>query len=547
MLQLLASKKKILFLIFVLALGVRLFRLGSFPMGAHVDEVKVGWNALSIMETGKDDRGNSLSLYYNSFGDFRPTGIFYLTIPSILLFGRNEFAIRFPTALFGALTIFPIFLLTYLFTKRIKIALFSSFFLAILPWHINLSRATSEGIISLFLALTGIALFTQGIEKSARKYLLAGTITILSSYFFYHSVRLLAPILLLTIAFFYLQSIRKNDFLKWTLISVFSLFLLTGIFLLNKDSRGRFSQVSIFNDLQVRYELDKSPFEEGPNKVFIARLFHNKPSVYIRRFINEYANYFSPNFLIGYEGKPFRYATSAVGILTYIEIVFFIAGLVLIAQKRTSVLPLLLLFIAPLPAALTTEDAPNLHRAIFMIPFVAIIEAYGWSLITSFKGVYRKLPYFLTFLLVANFIFYLHMYYSHTHFGKPVYRNIGAKELAIAIRNVQGNYDKIILTNIPDDPYPWIAFFTNRNPADFNKEAEKREKGNWSYENFVFTGLRCPSRDAFEKPDVKRLLVVDAEGCEFESNLKLRKDVKILSQIKRPDDAVVYTLWEKTE
>ncbi|WP_373480882.1 hypothetical protein, partial [Geminocystis sp.] len=69
-------------------------------------------------------------------------------------------------------------------------------------------------------------------------------------------------------------------------------------------------QVSIFNDLGIRDELDRLPFEEGPDKVFIARLFHNKVVLYSTRFINEYVNYLSPKFFLSFgEAKPARYAT----------------------------------------------------------------------------------------------------------------------------------------------------------------------------------------------------------------------------------------------
>src|SRR3990167_9692939 len=109
-------KTKLLILIFLLALFLRTYRLSTFPFGFHADEVRVGWNAYSILKTGLDDRGNKLALYYNTFGDFRPTGIFYLTVPSITIFGINEFAVRFPSAFFGALTVFPL----YLFVKELN-------------------------------------------------------------------------------------------------------------------------------------------------------------------------------------------------------------------------------------------------------------------------------------------------------------------------------------------------------------------------------------------------------------------------------------------
>src|SRR5258708_39049899 len=117
-----AKIPKLLILIFIPALFLRLFRLDTFPLGFHVDEAKVAWESLSILKTARDDHGNFLALYYNSFGDYRPTGIFYTTIPSLIIFGKSNFAVRFSSALFGALTIFPIYYLTLTTTKKKRIA-----------------------------------------------------------------------------------------------------------------------------------------------------------------------------------------------------------------------------------------------------------------------------------------------------------------------------------------------------------------------------------------------------------------------------------------
>lgn len=515
--------KSPLFWIFILAFVLRIYKLGSFPVGFHVDEAKVGWNALSILKTGRDDKGNLLSLYYNTFGDFRPTGIFYATIPSIILFGRNEFAVRFPAALLGALTIFPLYLLVLEINKdkNKKVALVATILLALSPWHISVSRATSEVVISMFIALWGIYYFLKGIDTKERKHFILSVLLIVLSYFFYHSIRVLAPLFLFAIILY------KKAFYKKAVISLFVISFVTLLLLLNREARGRFSQVSIFSDLDVQYELSRMPFEEGPGKVFIARMFHNKPLVYARRFVNEYTKYFSSNFFLdSTTPKPARYQTVGIGLLTYIELALLIFGLIGIAQKKFSFLPLLLLLLAPFAAALTTEDSPNLHRALLMLPMFVIIEAYGFKFLEELK-IKSELIYLL---LCLNFIFFLHMYFVHNKVHLPLYRNVGAKELAIYLSKVQDNYDKIILTNIPDSPYPWISFFTGKSPD----------------QKFIVSGQRCPSRDAFEKPDVKRLLVVDAEGCATESNLKQRSDVKLINVIKRTDETEVYNIWSLT-
>jgi len=543
------KQKKYLILIFFLALFVRVWKLGTFPFGFHADEVRVGWNAYSILKTGMDDRGNILSLYYNTFGDFRPTGIFYLTIPSIVLFGASEFAVRFPSALLGALTIIPLYFLSRELTKNKNVSFLASFLLALSPWHISVSRATSEVAISMFITLCGLYLFVKALEGKDKKEFIKATLVLSLSYFFYHSVRVLTPLFVFAIAGYKFKNLKVN-IRKLAIFSFAFLSVLTLLLASNKEARGRFNQVSIFSDLDVQYELTRMPFEEGPNRVFIARMFHNKVLVYSRRFVNEYTKYFSSNFFLDSKvGSPARYQTIGIGVITYMELLFLVGGLIYLARKKKiNYLPLILLLLAPFPAALTTEDSPNLHRALFMIPFISIIGAYGITWFASlYKKYSKKIMYVGIGLLLINFIFFLHMYFVHAKVHMPLYRNVGAKELAIKLGTIQDNYDKIIVTNIPDDPYPWIAYFTKKDPKTFNIDAIERKEGVWTHENYLFTGQRCPSRDAFKVPEVDRLLVVDAEGCATESNLVNRADVKIIDRILRPDESEVYILWERIQ
>ncbi|OGY08004.1 MAG: hypothetical protein A2782_01970 [Candidatus Blackburnbacteria bacterium RIFCSPHIGHO2_01_FULL_43_15b] len=569
------KKHKWIILIFLLALFFRTWKLAELPSGFHVDEVKVGWNAYSILKTGADDWGHRFPLYYNTFGDFRPTGYFYLTIPSILIFGLNEFAVRFPGALFGSLTIIIVYLLvrelsgSNRFTTH-HISLFAAIMLAFSPWHISLSRATSEGITALFFALTGLLLLCRSVrlakgseQQSKVRHignLILSILFFLASYFLYHSARLLVPLFaLLTIVYFLWPEFSKSKSKKvsyldhlpggtdsppgvYPLIVCLLLFLTTLLFSLDPSARGRFNQVSIFKDLDVQYELDKMPFEEGPGHVFKARLFHNKPSVYARRFVNEYAQYISSKFfLVPKEAKPARYMTVGMGVLTYVEFFLLLAGLAAIAQKKsyTSLLPLGLLLLAPLPAALTTEDSPNLHRALFMVPFLALVEAYGAYYLLRINSRFSVRTLVSTAFL-ANFVFFFHQYFVHNPVNAPLHRNAGAQELASKISQVQTNYDKIIFTEIPDSPYPWIAFSGKFDPAIFNSAAKIRDKGIWGYKNYVFASQRCPSRDAFN--DLGKILVVDADACETGNS---PNGAHVLDQIKRPDGTVVYTLWAR--
>ena len=521
--------------IFLCALFIRTYRLGEIPSGFHVDEVKVGWNAYSILKTGKDDWGKAWQLHYNSFGDFRPTGYFYLTIPSITIFGLNEFAVRFPSAFFGALTAVPLFYFVNLLAKNKNVSYLSSLLLAFSPWHITLSRATSEGIVSVFFVIIGIYFFFVSLTKSRKTYFISSSFFLVSSYFFHHSARLLTPLFILIIFIFNPKvSFKISSVKKWSLFLIIGLFVLTATFASNKEARGRLSQVSIFNDLGIRHLRDKLPFEEGQNKVFTARAFHNKLVLWGTRFVDEYSQYFSAKFLLSSgEAKPSRYNTVGNGVLTYAEFLFLIVGLIYIAKNKFSYLPFLLLLIAPFPAAMTTEDSPNLHRSILMIPFIATICAFG------LYKVNRSLGFIL---LTLNFIYFSHMYLVHNRVHEPIplSRNVGVKEAIFAIDSLRKNYDLIYVTDIPDDIYPWYAFYTKQNPQVFNEKAKERDKGEWEFENIVFGKIKCPSRDVKPEISAQKTLLIDAEGCNTDPE---KTSLKKILEIKRPEGGIPYTFW----
>lgn len=539
---------KPILLIFLLALTLRLYGISETPSGFHVDEAKAGWNAVSLLKTGQDDWGNTLPLHYNSFGDFRPTGYFYLIIPSILLFGQNEFAVRFPSALLGALSIILLYYLCLAISENAKkTAYFSSLLLALSPWHISLSRASSEGIVSLFFALGGILFLILAIRgKSQKLFVLVSFLAFLLSCFFYHVPRLLNPVLA-TVTLIYYFRLSKAKYLtnRILFILIILLAIITIAFSLNKEARGRFSQVSIFSDLTIKYEQDKLPFEEGHSSVLTARIFHNKAVLYSMRFINEYTQYFSAKFfLVPFEAKPNRYSTVGNGLVTYIEFFLIILGLISIARGKSSSLPLLLLLVAPIPAALTTEDAPNLHRSLFMVPFLSIIAGSGITFLSDLKWNHAK--YGITVLLILlslNFIYFAHMYFIHNYQRPQIApnRNVGAKELALKL-NEPETYDKILITNIPDSLYPWYAFFNKINPESFNKIAAQRGENPWVYKNIYFSSQRCPSRDAFKKNN-DNILAIDAEGCETEA--KYGANIEVLGRIARGDESYPYILWHR--
>ncbi|MEK7513906.1 MAG: hypothetical protein AAB580_03370, partial [Patescibacteria group bacterium] len=139
-------KTKIFLIIIVLLAAIlRFYKLGQVPSGFVNDEAAIGYNAYSLLKTGKDEFNVSWPVIFRSFGEGKLPVYIYLTIPSVAVFGLNEFSVRFPSALFGVLTVLVVS----------RWSLLAALVLATLPWHIHFSRAAFEANLALFFLTFG--------------------------------------------------------------------------------------------------------------------------------------------------------------------------------------------------------------------------------------------------------------------------------------------------------------------------------------------------------------------------------------------------------
>ncbi len=193
-------KKIILISILTLAAFLRLYNLGSFP-ALNADEAAIGYNAYSLLETGKDEHGNSWPVHFQSFNDYKPGGYFYFVLPFVKLLGLNEWAVRLPSALFGIITVLLVYLLVKELFKDEAFALTSSFFLAISPWHIHFSRGGWEVNTATFLITLGFWLFIKSVKKP--KFLILSSLFFVLSLYTYHAARIITPLLVIGLMLVY--------------------------------------------------------------------------------------------------------------------------------------------------------------------------------------------------------------------------------------------------------------------------------------------------------------------------------------------------------
>src|SRR3989304_1104095 len=117
------TSKKILVAILALALFLRLWKIDTVPVSLVGDELDVGYQAYSILKTGKDYSGNSWPIHFQSLAEWRTPLYLYSSVPTVALFGITPLGVRLPALIFGVLGVMLLYLLVKEIFKEEKVAL----------------------------------------------------------------------------------------------------------------------------------------------------------------------------------------------------------------------------------------------------------------------------------------------------------------------------------------------------------------------------------------------------------------------------------------
>lgn len=476
-------RKWLLVGIVILGFLLRVFALDKFPSGFTPDEASFGYDAYSIMKTGKDQWGNSFPLVLKSFGDYKTPLYSYLDIPFVAVMGLNKVSVRLPNAILGTLAIFAIYLLVKeLFKEHLSdnLPLIASFLLAISPWHIMMSRGAFEANLTTFFLPLGLYFLIRGLQKSNFLYLGA---TILGlNLFSYHSAKIVTPLIILAFVFFYRQSlfkIKKVKLLITALILVVFGLLTAYTFIIGAGTRVK--DVSIFNgSLEEAFNERQSSVLSGENE-FIAKLIHNKYTVDVKRFVTNYTSYFSPSFLFVKGPAEYTYGMlPGEGVLYWFELpllILFFVSLVKTKRRREYLLLLIWIFLAPIPAALATGPGFAGNRAVIIIPAIQIALGIG-----AFEGLkYTKNKYILSvfslFVLIC-FVGFLENYFVTSPSVASKGMLYGDLEVTTWLKENLPQGTKVIIDKDLSEPHIYVAFAEKWNPIDYQKESKNWILGN---------------------------------------------------------------------
>lgn len=226
--------------ILLLAAAVRFVGLDQVPAGLFCDEAGNGYNAFSLLKSGRDEEGKILPLYVWSFGISYKNPVFiYSAIPVVGVLGLSEFSIRLTAALWGVLGVAALLWLgSEMFGRRG--GLWSGLFLAVAPWHVHFSRVAFELIAVLPLFAAGFACFLRGVRGSGR-WLVAAALLFAASLYAYAPAKMFVPLFLLGAVVLYARPLLTAG--RWTLAAA-ATGVLAGMPLLVFDvvNRGRAGQ-----------------------------------------------------------------------------------------------------------------------------------------------------------------------------------------------------------------------------------------------------------------------------------------------------------------
>lgn len=465
-------------LVLIVAVGflLRIFGLSTHPAGFTPDEASFGYDAYSLIHTGRDQWGHSWPLVLESFGDSKMPLYAYLAIPSVAIFGLNEFAVRFPNALLSSLAIVVVyFLVVEVFrkshtTRYLLLATTASFLLAVSPWHIPMSRGAFEANLATFLLPLSLLFYFK--SRTHSRFLPLAALIAGLNMFSYHSARFVTPLIFaFLLAFDFKKNKKDRNFYIAGAIAVVAVLLVGITYLQGAGSRVVSSGIFSLGTTDQRY----LAVQTGSSDM-LARIFYNRPIYIASTFLKNYLSYFSAGFLFVNGAAEFTYGMVAGKALLYLgEALLLVSFFVMLIKKGFKDHKWLIIWVllAPVPAALTIGPGSAANRAVIMLPALQIMAAFGAVYIKE-----MKLTKLVFASIAISFVFFLHSYLFLQPAKGAASMIFGAKQVFEYSDSISGQYSQIIVSKKLSEPHIFAAFYTKIDPLTFQQASK-----NWDYKN----------------------------------------------------------------
>jgi 4-amino-4-deoxy-L-arabinose transferase-like glycosyltransferase len=339
---------------------LRLSSLAEIPPGLYRDEAFNGLDALDVFRTG------TLPIFFTANEGREPLFIYLQTI-AVWLWGTRAWTLRLVAALVGIATIPLIYRLARTLFRDSRhadwIGVVAAGFLAVLYWHVHLSRIGFRAILLPALSSAAILFFWRGWHDGKRRDWLFSGLAVSAAFYTYTAARLLPLVFLGFVLSQFLFARHANRQSNRSVISglliLSSVAMVTALPLLAYFAQDPATFGLHAGSISI-FKLDAS-LQDNVNA------FAGSCIAVIRMFIDR-------GDLWQKENLPGRPALDLLGVLG------FWTGLLLLARRlREPANALVLIWLGTmLLPTLLSDNPPNFVRAIGAIPPLALVVAEGW-------------------------------------------------------------------------------------------------------------------------------------------------------------------------
>lgn len=338
----------------LLAVGLRLYRLGDVPFGMWRDEARHGLEALHILSDP------TYRPVYVPTVDI-PALLFYLQTLSVGLLGPTVAAVRAVPAIAGGLTALAIGWLARAIWGRTA-GMISALLLTLSIWHIALSRLAFAAVLDPLLSLTGLALLWKVAdpEIGPRRRLLIGAgagAALGLALYTYHPARLMPLAAALWVA---LRLGRSRAAWRRALPALAACALAGGI---------------VAAPLLSYWLSDTRDFNQRVGQVSLLRRDGEQQAITVD--LNDNLSAYALMWNVAGDSNP-RHNIPGRPMLDPLSGLLFLLGLLLLAARRPpEALPLLALLAVGLLPGLLSFNAPHAVRTVDAIAPGLLIAAYA--------------------------------------------------------------------------------------------------------------------------------------------------------------------------
>lgn len=525
----------LLFVIAFVAFTLRFYRVTEIPPSLNWDEVSIGYNAYSILKTGRDEWGRLFPIHFRAYGEYKLPAQVYASIPGIAIFGLNELGVRITPIIYGTLTVILLFFLTKALFEKAAVSLLSAFLLAISPWHIHLTRASFESSFSVFWIVLGIWFLIKGFKDS--KWFIYSMVPLAISVYTYNTARVFIPLFLISISIAYYSKLLKTKKAVLISLALFSIMMIPLVlFIFSGESNARYKLVSITDEGGLVPRINEARGNSNLPQP-IPRLIHNKLTYLSYYFIRNYTSHFTPDFLF-ISGAPHKqHHVQGVGQLYAFQAPFLLIGLYLLFRRSYDYRWLILgwIVLSFVPVSVTADSIPHALRTVIVAPVYQLITAFGIvSFYNYFAGSMKKRKYFIigSFLVIVavSVFFYLRKYYLEYPYLYSKDWQYGYKQVIDYVSKNMDRYDEIVFTRHYGEPHMFTLFFLQYDPASYQLDPNliRFETFDWvrvlRFNKFYFPDLGDKDtmfEDIVSENRGKKMLFIGKRGDFLQSIPKL--------------------------